>query len=199
MITRQAAIALTEAQDARERVKRGALAALPGTGSRCAATLSLWLQEFGILPKGKIYTWTGDLLNHLPKDWTRITDPRDVQPLDIMVSKDNNHNGAPDHVGIILSEAGPFPKVFVEFLDNQNQWIPYTRNLGPGPKTPMAYALRIPWPTEGSLPPDDSNFDMLADLKLLYAAALSHDQRHGGIKALAAFNRIRRLPGMPPV
>ena len=189
MITKDAATKLINAADVRERVRRAALSALPSTGARCAATLSLWLQEFDIFPPARIYTWTSDLLNHLPQ-WERIISPSLVQPLDIMVSQDNNRNGAPDHVGIIIGSLGTPPRYNVTFIDNQQNFQPYTRNLGPGPKTPMAYALRIPWASDS----------LLDDLAALHEAAKLFDATQPGPPiATAAFNRVRRAPGMPPI
>jgi len=62
-------------------------------------------------------------------------------------------------------------------------------------------------PVTSPLPPrtdDQAQADLMTDLKLLYAAAALYDSEREfttGPKpeAVAAFNRIRRLPGMPPL
>jgi len=139
------AMALLNDKAMRAEIRHGAIKALPNTGLRCAATLSLWMRQFHVFGPGQMFARTSDLIAALP-DWPRVTSIRDVEPLDILVSTDKNGNGVPDHVGIIFSKADSQGRVI--FIDNQNHGNPYTRNLGPGPKTPMQYAIRVPWPAK---------------------------------------------------
>lgn len=190
MISRAEADLIINDPSARLRVSLAAIEALPGNGNRCAATLTLWLREWGIMPDTVMFHWTASLLSALPMEqFRRIHYPKDVQPLDLIICEDNNRNGAPDHVGIALSGPGDSPMYLVKFLDNQHGFAPYMRNLGSGPKTPMQYALRPLWAS-------DEAVDALEDMKTIYNHLKSTTAPR---KVYAAFNRIRRLPGMPPI
>jgi len=135
---------------------------LTGGPNACAATLSVLLEELGLIDR--LYTWTADLVGtetragllelHHPVE--RVLHPAQVHAGDVLVSRDrpDDGNDAPDHVFLAVGDpagsdpANPFALVVDNYCRNGN---PYWRNLGRGGwhaggwrnKTPLAYALRF--------------------------------------------------------
>lgn len=145
-------------------VRQGVARAREATGgpNACAATLSVLLQDLGLIDK--LYTWTAQLVGtetktslleeHYPVE--RILHPAQVRAGDILASRDRaeDDNTAPDHVYVAVGDPegsdpdNPFALVVDNYCRNGK---PYWRNLGRSGwyanawrgKTPMAYALRF--------------------------------------------------------
>lgn len=163
---------------------------LPDSGSRCAVTLTQWLKRFGVFPMdGKNYFWTADLLKAIPEGYQIIRDVKQVMPLDLIVTLDLNHNGAPDHVGLAMGHPGSAPRYDVMFLDNQSGFEPHMRNLGKGTKTPMDYAIRLRWP-------EDEEPEIIKALRTVDEWLIQTDAPQSTRKAL---HELRRMAGMPPI
>jgi len=140
-----------------------------GGPNACAATLSVLLQELGLIDK--LYTWTAQLVGtetstslleeRYPIE--RILHPAQVHAGDILASRDRSEddNTAPDHVYTAVGDPkgsdpdNPFALVVDNYCRNGK---PYWRNLGRSGwhagawrgKTPMAYALRFIDPAPAS-------------------------------------------------
>ena len=124
----------------RAKGKAAVKAATGSTSNACAATASQPLITAGLLGHVVLGAQAlADEMEHVHK-WTRITIHADVRAGDLVVCADLNHNNLSDHVWWALgSPRASDGKVLC--FDNQGD---YWRNLGSGPKTPMAYALRLP-------------------------------------------------------
>lgn len=146
------------------------------TGSRqnaCAATSSELLNRAGIL-KGHYYLCS-QLSSKLERlGCTKITKISELQPGDIAFSKDANNIEGPDHVYILVGTPSSTSPYNVTVVDNYSL-KPHTRNLGPGPRTPFAYAWRLPGNPVGKsarLSPQKvtERLHFLANMRELYAA-----------------------------
>ncbi len=128
-------------RDYRRKGKQAVLKATGASKNACAATACQPLIELGLLDK--VLLGAQALADELErrKLVIRIESPAEVLPGDLIVCQDYNRNGKSDHVWWALSAAGPQLRVLC--FDNQG-FVPVRwRNLGRGPKTPMAYALRL--------------------------------------------------------
>jgi len=147
----------------------------------CATTASLYL--IGVDALDTIYMYTSSLSDALEANgWQRINDVTAVRPGDVIFMKDYNHNGAPDHVVIALSQ--PDADNRVSCVDNQYGGQSHVRALRMGGVTPMWYALRAP--VEHKPLPPEIRAEIMAALKVIYQHkdALPHD-------ALALLNQFR--------
>lgn len=198
MIDYEAALEMVRNPARRAQVEVAATQRLPNTGKRCAATMHRWLQLWEVLPEGRLLTWTTDLLKQLkPLSLLVVRDIGAVRPLDLVVTLDRDNNDAPDHLGIPLSIPGPAPHHHVTFLDNQNHFEPYERNLGSGPKTPMDYALRIDWPEKPKV--DVSDLECVEAFGTIYRYVKEREDEGFPQDTHRALNILRRLPGFPPI
>lgn len=129
----------------------------------CATKASTFLKYAGILDKQ--YAMTNQVEHALLKlGAIRINSIDDLRKGDICFSQDLNGNGFPDHVYILMSDA-------ISSLKNRNATIldnysvsPAIRNLGPGAKTPFAFALRLPEPSSLNVKPLNLFFSNLVEM-----------------------------------
>jgi hypothetical protein len=126
----------------RKRGKQAVKDATGSTSNACATTASQPLIELGLLKKPHF------MAQYLADDLedrclvTRINAKSQVQPGDLIVCEDfKPKNGLSDHVWWALSI--PDAKLMARCLDNNGTELTHPRNLGHGPRTPMAYALRF--------------------------------------------------------
>lgn len=122
---------------------------LPFTGSRCATHVSLayWAAkgvDIGKLRLGDVWPGTDNLARFLTAHgWHKTTDMDDLTPGMILFSQDRaGRKGAPDHVYFFIRWHDKAKRIAV--ISDNNKATLYTRNLGPGPRTPFAYALYPP-------------------------------------------------------
>ena len=173
-------------------VRQGVAKARKATGgpNACAATLSVLLQELGLIDK--LYTWTAQLVGTETKTSLleerypieRILHPAQVHAGDILASRDRaeDDNTAPDHVYVAVGNPqgsdtdNPFALVVDNYCRNGR---PYWRNLGRSgwyangwrKKTPMAYALRFVEPPTVSPDVTAARQDIVNHLPKLYQLA----------------------------
>jgi hypothetical protein len=109
------------------------------THNGCAAFLSTALNISGYdVP----YTMMAQILADelIAKKWQKVA-VKDLLPGDVIVTQDNpEYPGYAAHIFMTAGWADQ-SQLYCYAVDNQ-QTVHYARNLGPGPKTPMAYALR---------------------------------------------------------
>jgi hypothetical protein len=173
------------------------------------------LLECRLLNPGEFYTWTSQLVGseettsllefRYPVE--RILHPVDIQPWDIVASRDRNNNDAPDHVFTVVShpEGSDRNNPFALVVDNYyKRGKPYWRNLGRSGwhrgawrgKTPMAYALRItPEDTEISADVVAARQDLVDLLPAVYAAADGGELTQATMHHLNQFRHSPELGG----
>lgn len=116
----------------------------------CARTLTIMLRELGIIDLGTpIFSWAQSLATLLETTgWSKIdsSDPRFNAPQIgwVGVCLDLNDNGATDHICMSI---GPDPDPDREletgrFICADNHGV-YSRNIGPGARTPIDYWLEL--------------------------------------------------------
>lgn len=190
--------------------KRREARRLTGGGPSCAAFLSLVLVDAGLI-KSPV-TWTANIVGSeseagmLEKlhPCKRIYIPRDVLPGDIIVTRDLNSNGAPDHVGFALGTMQGEPaNPFVQFCDNQGT---YFRNLGKGAwfksrwvnKTPMAYIIRLAGEPVVSDVETQARQKIVNHLAPVYSFAVTAGLSGSTLRNLNLFRHSPELRGYDP-
>ena len=115
--------------------------AFPSDG--CAAFCSSALRRADINVRFEL--WAQTLAEAVEaRGWRRVSRREEPRAGDVFVTQDINGQPGADHMGVVAAD-GRFQGRF-RCADNQlgSAARPYLRNIGPGPKTPIAYWLRAP-------------------------------------------------------